>query len=120
MTPINHVTSAVPAYTDPRACSKCGVIDVPQIGPGNGPHAFRETCRHCNSFIRWRSRFSVAERQARRQVSREAAMARKPPSEFQLAYLVALGYGGPPPATMLDASHRIDSLVRKTAKGGRP
>jgi len=38
-------------------------------------------------------------------------MAQRPPTARQLAYLLALGDDGPPPATMLEASARIDGLV---------
>lgn len=98
---------------DPLACPKCGVIDQPQIGPGNGPHAARALCRHCGTFIQWLSRFPPGERQVRRQAARDEAMARKPPSELQIAYLQALGHTGPPPTNMLEASQSIDRLTGK-------
>jgi hypothetical protein len=64
--------------------------------------------------LRWVSRYPPAEREARRQAARDVAMARKPPSQLQLAYLTALGYVGPPPATMHEASQRIDSLLQQS------
>jgi hypothetical protein len=94
------------------SCPRCGVIDTPAVAPGNGPHAFREQCRHCDTFIKWFSQYTPAERQARRQQGRLQAMTQQPPSARQLAYLQALGDGGPPPANMREASERIDTLVR--------
>lgn len=84
------------------ACPRCGVIDAPQLGPGTGPHVAR---------LRWASRFPSSERTARREAARLQAMAQRPPTARQLAYLLALGDDGPPPATMLEASARIDGLV---------
>jgi hypothetical protein len=40
-------------------------------------------------------------------------MTRKVPSAAQLSWLQALGDPGPAPATMAEASARIDALVRK-------
>jgi hypothetical protein len=40
-------------------------------------------------------------------------MAHRPPSQGQLAYLATLGDDGPIPATMLEASQRIDLLRSK-------
>ena len=51
--------------------------------------------------------------EARRLAARAEAMARKPPTPPQLSYLKALGHIGPPPANMLVASQRIDSLIKK-------
>ena len=100
-------------HRDDIPCPRCGTIDAPAIAPGNGPHAFRALCRHCGAFLHWLSRYPLEERQARRQAARDGAMARKPPSPMQLAYLTALGDSGPPPANMREASQRIDSLTRK-------
>jgi hypothetical protein len=93
------------------ACPQCGVIDRPVVGPGNGPHPFRAQCRHCDSFIKWVSQYTPAERQARHQQARLQAQEHRPPSARQLAYLQALDDNGPPPATMREASARIDTLV---------
>jgi hypothetical protein len=98
--------------TPPSACPRCGVIDKPAIAPGNGPHAFHAQCRHCGTFIKWFSQYTPAERQARHAQARLQAMAQRPPSARQLAYLQALGDDGPVPATMLEASTRIDTLLR--------
>jgi hypothetical protein len=92
------------------ACPRCGVIDTPTVAPGNGPHAFREQCRHCGAFIKWRSQYTPAERDARRQQARQQAMAARPPNQAQLTYLQALGDDGPVPVIMLEASERIDDL----------
>jgi len=62
-------------------------------------------------FLKWLSQYSPAERHTRRQQARLQAMAQRPPSARQLAYLQALGDGGPVPATMAEASERIDALV---------
>ena len=93
-------------------CPKCGVIAKPAIGPGNGPHPFRASCRHCGQFIQWVSTLPPAEREARRQHFRREAMAQKPPSPLQLSCLAAMGDKGPPPANMAEASERIETLKR--------
>ena len=103
-----HVPIAPPEI----ACPRCGVIDTPTLGPGNGPHAFRAQCRHCGHFIQWVSNRSPEERQGRRQQAKREAMAIRSPSARQLAYLQALGDDGPVPASMAEASTRIDALVR--------
>ena len=103
---------SAPSQPVPLACPQCGVIDTPVIGPGNGPHAFRGLCSHCGHFLQWLSQYPPAERQARRQQARLQAMAGKPPSQLQLAYLTALGDAGPPPANMAQASERIETLKR--------
>jgi hypothetical protein len=97
----------------PIACHRCGAIDTPTLGPGSGPHCASARCRHCGHFIRWLSTRSPAERQARRQQARLQAMAQRPPSPLQLAYLAALGDSGPPPATMVEASSRIDAALQR-------
>jgi hypothetical protein len=93
-------------------CPKCGVIAKPAIGPGNGPHAFRANCSSCGAFLGWRSQYTPAERAAHRQQACNRAMATRPPSQAQLSYLKVLGDDGPAPATMAEASARIDALVR--------
>jgi hypothetical protein len=108
----------MPAYSTPSAvqalaCHKCGVIDVPAIAPGNGPHAFREQCRHCAQFLQWLSRYPPTERDAQRQQARQQAMTLRPPSARQLAYLQSLRDDGPVPTTMAEASARIDVLVHR-------
>ena len=108
---ITHSTPTVNSAADPLACPRCGAIDTPTLGPGNGPHAFRALCRHCGAFLKWLSPRSPAEHQARRQQARQAAMAQRPPSPAQLDYLQVLGDDGPVPPTMAEASMRIDALV---------
>ena len=97
---------------DPIACHRCGAVDPPILGPGSGPHHASARCRHCGHFIQWLSTRPPAERQARRVQALKQAMAQRPPSPLQLAYLHALEDSGPPPASMLEASERIDVLKR--------
>ena len=113
---ITDSTPTVNSAADPLACPRCGAIDTPTMGPGNGPHAFRALCRHCGAFLKWLSARSPADRQARRQQAKREAMATRPPSARQLAYLQALGDDGPVPGSMLEASERIDALVRREAQ----
>lgn len=105
-------TARSTAPTSPRKtplpCPRCGVIDVPTIGEGSGPHTASLRCGHCQHFFAWTSTRTPAERQARRQ----HALAACPPTAAQLAYLAALGDQAAPPASMWDASQRIDALVR--------
>jgi len=110
----SHSARALPSAATPAAlpCHRCGVIDTPAIGPGNGPHAFRSQCAHCGAFVQWVSQYSPAERQARRDQARQQAMAQKPPSQAQLRYLAALDDDEPQPTTMAAASSRIDALRR--------
>ena len=94
-------------------CPRCSVIDIPGVGPGSGPHTASTLCRHCGRFLQWISTKTLAERRVRRQQAQLQAMAQKPPSQLQLAYLVALGNDpGSPPANMAEASARIDALKR--------
>jgi hypothetical protein len=111
---LNFKPSAVTTSSQqpsPETCPKCGVVDTPQLGPGAGPHVARWLCRHCGTFLRWASRFPSSEHTARREAARLQAMAQRPPSPRQLAYLRALGDDGAPPANMREASGRIDALV---------
>lgn len=101
----------------PLPCPRCGAIDNPALGPGSGPHTASARCRDCGHFLQWLSTRSPEDRQARRQQARLAAMAHRPPSPRQLAYLAALGDPEPPPATMVEASTRIDARV--CGEGGR-
>jgi hypothetical protein len=99
-----------------QPCPWCAFPGPHQPGPGAGPHAASLRCGHCGRCIQWLSTRSPAERQARRQQARLQAMAQKPPSAAQLTYLQALGDTSPPPATMAEASERIDALVRKEVR----
>jgi hypothetical protein len=103
---------STPSATTPIVCHRCASIDLPDLRPGSGPHWAAARCRHCKVFIRWISRYSPKEQQARRQEARLQAMTAKPPSQLQLAFLQALGDNGPQPVNMAEASERIDSLKR--------
>src|SRR5262245_29899873 len=81
-------------------CRRCGAIDTPRLAPGSGPHAVRANCANCGRFLQWVSRHTPEARAVRRHASRLVAMAQRPPSELQCAYLQALGDNGPPPVTM--------------------
>lgn len=105
----------VPATT--RPCPRCGVLDTPDLGPGEGPHYARLVCRHCTGFWQWLSQYNDTERLARKQQWQRDAMAQKPPTEPQLAYLRALGDPGPLPANRQEASDRLDACLRKRGKG---
>ena len=104
-------TDAIPPL-QPRPCPQCGAIDPPAVGPGSGPHTARARCAHCGRFLQWLSTRPPADRQARRPQARPQAMAARPRSPAQLAYLQALGDGGLAPASMAEASSRIDALAR--------
>lgn len=52
---------------DPIPCQRCGAIDTPSIHPGKGPHAFKAVCAHCGAFIKWLSKYTPEEQQARQQ-----------------------------------------------------
>jgi hypothetical protein len=94
-------------------CRACGALDTPHVTVGRGPHALRANCRHCGEFVQWLSARSPAGREATRQAGQQAVMARLAPSPRQLAYLHALGDTGSPPATMAEASTRIDALRQR-------
>ena len=96
-------------------CPKCGVIAKPAIGPGNGPHAFRANCSSCGNFIQWMSKYTPAERDARRQRYRQQALEARPPSPAQLYVLQILRDPQPPPANMHEASQRIAALKGEVA-----
>ena len=94
-----------------QSCPQCGAIDTPAVGPGSGPHTASARCQHCGAFLQWLSTHSPAERQAQRQQGRQQTMTKLSPTERQLHYLQALGDNGPLPASMAEASARIDALV---------
>jgi len=93
-------------------CYRCGVLDRPAITPGASPHFAAARCQHCGHFIKWLSQYPAAERDDRRQQTRLQAMAQKPASPLQLAFLKSLGHTGPEPTNMREASERIDVLKR--------
>ena len=104
--------SAIPPVLQ-LSCRACGAIDTPTVHPGTGPHALRANCRHCGTFVQWVSALSPEKREAKRREAQRAAMVKLSPSQMQLSYLHALGDAGPAPATMLEASTRIDALVQR-------
>ncbi len=117
---MNSSTSPRPIPSLPAtACHHCGTVDIPQLAPGNGPHAFRATCRHCGAFLRWVSKYTPAERVARRvQALPERAihtmtMRGRPATTPQLALLKALGYEGAAPANRAEAHQLITQLRQK-------
>ena len=34
-------------------CQRCGVVDIPRVEPGTGPHVAKALCTHCHTFIKW-------------------------------------------------------------------
>jgi hypothetical protein len=89
------------------ACPYCGCCGTPTVTRGTGPHAFRAHCSECGRFLRWVSRYSPAERMARKHHALRQSWLHRPPTGPQLAYLKALGDSGPFPANMAEASDRI-------------
>lgn len=80
---------------------------------GTGPHYARLNCGRYGTFLKWLSKYSPAEQFARRQHALRQAMAQRPPTAPQLAFLKALGDTQPVPATMAEASVRVDALRRQ-------
>ena len=104
-----HAPGALP-------CRYCGVIDVPTLTAGTGPHAgkaCKASCAHCGRFIQWISLLAPSERLARKMKARLQAMQQHPPSQAQLDYLQALGDTLAQPATMAEASARIERLLQE-------
>ena len=107
-------------------CPRCGVVDLPMLSPGKGPHACKASCAHCGRFLRWISLLAPAERMAHRMQERLRAMQQHPPSLAQMAYLQALGDKQAAPQTMAEASERIEGLkaaqeaTRSNALGKSP
>src|SRR5262249_25642272 len=93
----------------PLPCQPCGVLDVPDVGPGHGPQSASAMCRHWGRSLQWLSPRSPEEREARRR----EALSKYPPSSGQLRFLHRLGYRGPTPATMAQASELIDQLLEE-------
>jgi primosomal replication protein N len=42
-------------------CPNCGVIEIPRISPGTGPHVAKATCNACHGFIKWLPKVMVKE-----------------------------------------------------------
>ena len=99
--------------TPPRPCPRCGVIDLPALAPGTAIHYARLTCAHCGRFLQWLSRYTEDERLARKVKSRLTAMQAHPPSAAQLRFLRELGDRLAAPASMAEASDRIELLKNK-------
>ena len=102
--------SQKPSAGEPLICRRCGVVDLPLLSPGTGPHAIRASCQHCGRFIRWISTLSPSERMARKVKARLKAQQQHPPTQAQLSFLQALGDQGPAPENMAEASARIEKL----------
>lgn len=98
---------------DELTCTACGVMAPPILADAAWPHWRKAACAGCGRFLKFVSKYTPEEREERRQQFRAEAMAHKPPSQAQLHWLQALGHTGAAPATMADASQRIDALVRK-------
>ena len=88
----------------PRPCPRCGVSDTPAVRPGSGPHTARARCAPSGCFLQWTSTRTPEDRQA---------LAARPSSQAPLAYLQALGDVDPVPASLWEASERIDALVHE-------
>src|SRR5437016_6008100 len=43
----------------PLPCPHCGVLDIPRIAPGRGPHIARLDCAACGTFVKWAPRAFV-------------------------------------------------------------
>jgi len=43
------MSAAAPALP----CPNCGVIEIPRITPGTGPHTARLDCASCGRFLKW-------------------------------------------------------------------
>jgi hypothetical protein len=104
--------SRPPQDQNTETCRHCGAIDRPVLGPGRGPHACEARCAHCGKHLRWVSLLAPSERVAHRLHARLQAMRQHPPTEKQMEYLKALGDKLAAPATMAEASERIEALKR--------
>src|SRR5438552_5124516 len=40
-------------------CPACGVVAMPRIEPGTGPHVAKAECRGCGRFLKWLPRVLV-------------------------------------------------------------
>ena len=119
---MDNSTSRRPIPSLPAtACPQCGAVAILQLGPGLPPHAFRANCAHCGAFLQWVSRYTPAERAARRQqaLAERAILAMKgrPVPAAQLAYLTALGYQGADPTDRAEA-HQLIAAHLARQKGG--
>jgi hypothetical protein len=78
---MDSIRDCTPRPQNPMPCRHCGVIDLPDIRDGAGPHFARAICRHCGNFLTWISQHSPEVREAKRQEARLKAMAAKPVSQ---------------------------------------
>ena len=106
-----RLSQTLPAATP---CRYCGAVDTPALAPGTAMHPLKASCRHCGRFWRWISLRAPHVRRAQRHQAVRAAMEHKAPSAAQLAFLQALGFEGPAPATMAQASEMIEALKAAT------
>jgi hypothetical protein len=40
-------------------CRHCGVVGIPQVSPGTGPHIAKASCDSCGRFLKWLPRALV-------------------------------------------------------------
>jgi hypothetical protein len=40
-------------------CPACGVVAVPHVSPGTGPHSLKASCASCHRFVKWLPRALV-------------------------------------------------------------
>ena len=95
------------------ACRRCGSLGPHRQAPGRGPHHAELVCGDCAAFLQWLSAYSPAERAARRERYRQAAMAQQPVTQKQRNFLQSLGYSGQEPANRLTAHDLIDALLKQ-------
>lgn len=93
-------------------CQRCGVIDHHHVEVGSGPHAAKLVCAHCASFIRWLPKNPPEVREANRQAGIRSWMSQQPPTQKQLKFLKTLAHKGSRPTNRLDASEKIDTLLK--------
>ena len=99
--------------TVPIACPSVWRDRHAHSPPGEGPPCVSALCASTAAvFSSGLSQSPPAERQARHQQARLQATAQQPPSQAQLTFVQALGDDDPLPATMVEASQRIDTLKR--------
>lgn len=47
-----HLQHQASLVLPPMLCKTCGVIEVPVLGPGTGPHV-AAWCAGCHGFLQW-------------------------------------------------------------------
>ena len=100
------------AHLLPTPCGRCGVDDVPRLVsmPPGSVHAIRAECAHCGRFVRWLPKPKGDEERA---AQHEKARKYGPATTQQMALLERLGYDGPPPMSIQEASDLIQQLLAK-------